>query len=115
MAGAFDEGELLERVGGDMEFLAETVGMLQTDGRALMDEIAAALAAGDAPTVGKVAHTLKGMVSNFCAAPAHAAALEMERAGKAGDLAAAASALEPLRARIEGLIAELDAFVKVRS
>ena len=37
MPRAFDETELLERVDNDWEFLAETVQMLETDGRALLE------------------------------------------------------------------------------
>ena len=47
----FDEKELLDRVDNDWEFLAETVEMLETDGRALMAEIRRAADAGDAPAL----------------------------------------------------------------
>ena len=59
--------ELLEHVDNDTAFLADTVQMLETDGRAMMVELKTAVAAGDAPAVGRTAHTLKGMISNFCA------------------------------------------------
>src|SRR6185503_19242852 len=59
----FDEKELLDRVDNDWEFLADTVQMLETDGRALMVEIRRAADAGDAPTLGRAGHTIKGMIS----------------------------------------------------
>src|SRR5690348_13581985 len=92
MAQAFDEKELLERVDGDLAFLAETVQMLEADCRSLMAQVNSALAAGDAPALGRTAHTLKGMISNFCAPGVQGLALEVEQAGKAGDCATAAAA-----------------------
>jgi two-component system, sensor histidine kinase and response regulator len=115
MAQWFDEAELLDRVDNDVSFLAETVQMLETDGRTLMGQVKAAVAAGDAPGVGRAAHTLKGMISNFCAADVQALALEVERAGKAGDSAGAAVAAAKLEPALEALIGELGAFTKARS
>src|SRR4051812_18801415 len=105
MSQAFDERELLDRVDQDIEFLAETVQMLLDDGPALVADIRVAAAAGDAAAVGRSAHALKGMISNFCADGAHASAAEVERLGKAGDLAAVPAALEALDARLGELIA----------
>ncbi len=115
MAKAFDETELLERVDGDIGFLAETVQMLETDGRSLIKEVQTALAAGDAARVGRTAHTLKGMISNFCAPDVQSLALDVERAGKAGDCATAAVAATRLAPDLEALIGELGTFVKARS
>jgi two-component system, sensor histidine kinase and response regulator len=112
MARLFDENALLDNVGCDIEFLAETVVMLQTDGPVLLQQLRDALAAGDAAVVGKTAHTLKGMISNFCAAGVQAAAIEVEKMGKAGDLSAAPAAIDALAPLVETLIAELTAFVQ---
>lgn len=112
MAQTFDEAELLERVDNDREFLAETVEMLVSDGPALLAQIRAGVAAGDAAAVGKHAHTLKGMISNFCAPDAQACALEVERIGKGGDLGAAPAAVETLETRVRALTDELTAFAR---
>jgi protein-histidine pros-kinase len=111
MSRAFDERALLDRVDNDLEFLAETVGMLKTDGPALMAEVRRSLAAGDAAALGRAGHALKGMVSNFCAAEAQAGALEVERLGKAADLAAAGAVVERLAGEVDRLLGELEAFV----
>jgi protein-histidine pros-kinase len=108
MPRAFDERELLERVDNDWDFLAQTVQMLVEDGRALMDEVRKAAAAGDPAAVGRAAHTLKGMTSNFCAPAAQASALAVERLGKGGDLSAAPPALAALEQHLESLIADLN-------
>ena len=115
MAQLFDEAELMERVDDDVEFLADTVQMLEADGRALMVELKAAAASGDAPAVGRIAHVLKGMVSNFCSPAVQTLALEVEKAGKAGDGAGATAASAKLEPGLEALIVELVAFVRARS
>ena len=115
MAQLFDEAELMERVDSDVEFLADTVQMLETDGRALMVELNTSVASGDAPAVGRTAHTLKGMISNFCSPAVQSFALDVEKAGKAGDLAAAAAASAKLEPELEALTVELVAFVRARS
>ena len=115
MPRAFDENELLERVDNDWDFLAETVEMLAKDGRTLMAEIRVAAASGDAAAAGRAAHTLKGMISNFCSPDAHAAALEVEQLGKRGDLSDAGPATERLETHLNALIADLADFVSTRA
>lgn len=113
MPPTFDQAELLERVDHDRAFLAETVAMLATDGRGLMQEIRRALDAGDPAAVSRGAHALKGMISNFCAPAAHDAALAVERASKAdGATGAVASAAATLGERLEALIDELQRFIE---
>jgi len=115
VAQTFDEAELLERVDNDVEFLAETVEMLDTDGVALVEAIDVSVASGDAPGVARNAHALKGMISNFCAPDAQSSALELETIGKSGDLSAAAGALGTLKVRLQALTTELHAFVQARA
>ena len=115
MAKAFDEQELLDRVDNDVGFLAETVQMLATDGRSLLAEVRQALAAGDAAAVGRSAHTLKGMISNFCSPQTQAGAFYVEKLGKSGDLSSAPAAVQMLGDGLEALIAELLDFVQART
>ena len=115
MAPLFDEAELLEHVDNDVGFLADTVQMLETDGRALMVELKTAVASGDSPAVGRTAHVLKGMISNFCSPAVQSLALDVEKAGKAGDAPAAAAASAKLEPELEALIVELVAFVRARA
>jgi two-component system, sensor histidine kinase and response regulator len=112
MATTFDENELFDNLGGDVGFLAETVQMLENDGPVLMKQLQDALSAGDAPAVGKTAHTIKGMVSNFCSPLTQSAALDVEKMGKAGDLSDTPAAIAILADRINALTVELRAFVK---
>jgi two-component system, sensor histidine kinase and response regulator len=112
MARVFNENELLDNLGGDVGFLAETVQMLETDGPTLMKQLQDALSAGDAAAVGKTAHTIKGMVSNFCSPVTQAAALEVEKMGKSGDLSNTPAAITVLADRVNALLLELRTFVK---
>jgi HPt (histidine-containing phosphotransfer) domain-containing protein len=114
MSRVFDEAELLERVDDDWDFLAETVDMLSADGRRLMEEIRRAADAHDAAALGRAAHTLKGMISNFCATAPQASAFEVERIGKGGDLTAAPAAIKSLESQLDGLIAALTDFLTKR-
>src|SRR4051794_31999989 len=115
MSRTFDENELLERVDHDWEFLIETVELLSSDGRRLVDEIKAAAAAGDGAALGRAGHALKGMSSNFCCPSAQAAALEVERIGKYGDLSTAPAAVAALEGRLDQLMTALANFVATRA
>ena len=115
MPRAFDGAELLERVDNDWEFLGDTVQMLAADGPALLEEIRRAADAGDAPAVGKAAHTLKGMISNFCAPQAQAGALAVEQMGKSGDLSSLPAALQSLETQVRSLVADLTDFLATRA
>ena len=114
MKRAFDGAELLERVDNDWEFLGDTVQMLATDGPALLEGIRRSADAGDASSVGRSAHTLKGMISNFCAPEAQAGALAVEQIGKSGDLSSLPPALGLLQTQLQGLIADLNEFLATR-
>ncbi len=114
MARTFDEAELLDRVDQDIEFLAETVEMLVSDGSSLLEQVRQGVASNDGSAIGRHAHALKGMISNFCAAEAQACALTMEQIGKSGDLASAATALASLESALRDLTAELLEFVKAK-
>jgi HPt (histidine-containing phosphotransfer) domain-containing protein len=115
MSRTFDEKELLDRVDNDWDFLGDTVQMLADDGPNLLTDIRRSAEAGDAPGVGRAAHTLKGMISNFCAAEAQSGALAIEQIGKSGDLSNVGPALQKLETQLAALIAELNGFVATRA
>jgi HPt (histidine-containing phosphotransfer) domain-containing protein len=110
MSDIFDQEALLDRVDNDMEFLAETVAMLEEDGPDLLAQIREAIEAGDGEALAVAAHTYKGMVANFCADSTVAAALRLEMMGKGGDLTGAHDALailEDLGSRLARALQEL--------
>jgi HPt (histidine-containing phosphotransfer) domain-containing protein len=110
MSELFDREALLDRVDNDMEFLAETVEMLEEDGPDLLNQIRDAIEANDAEALSVAAHTYKGMVANFCADSTVEAALNLEMMGKRGDLAGALEAvpvLEDLARQLATALQEL--------
>ena len=115
MSQVFDDKELLERIDNDWEFLAEAVQMLAADGPVLLDGIRKSVALGDAAAVGRTAHTLKGMISNFCSPAAHDSAVELEKLGKEGELSAAPAAVRAMEVRLAELITALTDFLATRT
>jgi two-component system, sensor histidine kinase and response regulator len=105
MNDSIDLVALLDRLTGDRELLHELIGLYFEDEQTLIDQVAAAISAGDAVRLARSAHTLKGSVGNFCASAAHGAAAALETAAREGRIGEAG----PLFSR---LVAELD---KVRS
>ncbi len=63
-------------------------------------EIADAIGSGDADTVQKTAHNIKGSAGTLSARRLHSIVLEMEEAGRAGDLGGMPSLLTELRSEI---------------
>ena len=88
---------LSEITGGDAEFIAELLGDFVSQTPELMEQIATAVAQGDAATLGKAAHTLKGSARAIGADEFAAIAFELEQAGKQGDLSNAPDALQRLQ------------------
>ena len=112
MSDAFNEQELMESIDGDLEFLEETIEIFVEDGPPLLQEIARAVTAGDAAALATSAHSLKGMLSNFYATPAVAAALELERKGRAGDLTDVEAAVDRMRLEAQRLGDALQQFLE---
>ncbi len=100
----FDEAVLMEQVGGDAELMREIVDLFLADAPRLLDELRAAVAAGDAGLLKRAAHTIKGSASNFGAREVVEVAAALEAMGRDGDLARA----EATRDRLEGALRRLE-------
>ncbi len=85
----------------DGSFLRELIEIYLDDTPQRLGELETALAAGDARTMTRAAHTIKGSSSNFGANNLARIALEIELVGKAGNCA-------PAAAMVPGLKAEYD-------
>ena len=94
MSNLVDQEALLDRVDGDLEFLEETVDLLESDGRSIVEHLRAAAAAADQDGLVRQAHMLKGMVSNFCADSVQRVAEEIEHAARRGELDGIAAKVE---------------------
>jgi HPt (histidine-containing phosphotransfer) domain-containing protein len=95
-----DSEALLDRIGGDVDFLQELAGVFREDCPQLLDEIRSAVAAENAPALMRAAHTLKGAVANFGADAAREAAFRLESMGRTGDLKPAREAVGELESEI---------------
>jgi CheY-like chemotaxis protein len=100
-APAVDLASALARVEGDRELLGELAQMFLASLPESLEAIRSALASGDLVQASKAAHALKGAAANVSAGEVASAALEIEKAGKAGDAPAAGAGFERLGREVE--------------
>ena len=91
---AFDAKDVLARVEGDRQLLAELVDIFRQESPRLLSEIRQAMAARDMKGLERTAHTLRGSVGSFGARAAAQAAHLLEVAGRDGVPATDAQYLE---------------------
>ncbi len=101
MNDSIDVATLMNRLANDRELLQELIALYLEDERDLIDQVAAAVEAGDAARLARASHTLKGSVGNFCAASASSAAAALEAAGREGRLSEARPLFDSLAAELE--------------
>jgi two-component system sensor histidine kinase/response regulator len=82
-----DRQVALSRVGGDAELLKEIAQLFIDDYPRAMEDIRQAVNRGDAKSLERSAHGLKGSVANFGAPTAVEAARKLESMGRAAQLA----------------------------
>ena len=104
-----DRAAALARVGGDVDLLKEIAALFLDEYPQALDSLHKALATGDAKTIERSAHSLKGSVANFGARTAVDAAFELEQLGRAHKLDQAPQALAALERALAGLHAQLSA------
>ncbi len=96
----------------DREFLRELVGGFLNNVREQVELLRAAMEKGDAETVRREAHSIKGGAANICAESLSLAAWKLETAGKSGSLDNGREMLGELQhefCRLEGYVRdELD-------
>jgi HPt (histidine-containing phosphotransfer) domain-containing protein len=102
-----DRATALARVGGDVDLLKEIAALFLDEYPRALDDMHNALAAGDAHTLERSAHGLKGSVANFGARTAVDAAFQLEQLGRAHKLDQAPPALAVLERTLACLHAEL--------
>jgi two-component system sensor histidine kinase/response regulator len=97
-AMVFDRSAALERLGGDEQLLREIASLFLAEYPALIDAIRSAVQRGDAYSLERSAHALKGSVANFEASAAVNAAFRLESIGRSGNLQDAGAGLQQLEA-----------------
>ena len=103
LPGPIDEAEALERVGGERSLLVELASMCLADTPAALESIRGALAGGDARSLQRAAHKLKGSLLVLAAESASEAASRLEALGASGSLDKAAAALATLERELDRL------------
>ena len=98
-----NRAEVMERVGGDMELLAEMTELFLEDCPRLLSRIRDSIGCHDNAALEHSAHTLKGSVSNFAAASAFEAAFKLEKMGGDGDVTHADEAYATLEREMKRL------------
>jgi signal transduction histidine kinase/CheY-like chemotaxis protein len=105
---AFEDRVLRDRFDGDLDLLRLVAGTFLESTPPLLHDMRQAIAAGDAGSVSRIAHRLRGSLANFGADEAVDAAFRLERMGAEGDLAGADAVCETLLEGYETLKAGLD-------
>ncbi len=103
-----DRDLALSRVGGDLDLLKEIAMLFVQDYPKVLQELHQAIASGDAQTVERTAHGLKGSVATFGARAAMEAARTIENLGRARELASLDPVLDRLEVALEALRPELE-------
>ncbi|MEW6217909.1 MAG: response regulator [Thermodesulfobacteriota bacterium] len=106
---------LTATLNGNVEILGRLVAHVQAESPQRLAAIAAAIGAGDAATLAREAHTLKGMIGNFGAPAAHELARQLEMLGRAGSLAEAPAVLSRLDRELQRLDQYLTEWTRQRA
>jgi CheY-like chemotaxis protein/anti-sigma regulatory factor (Ser/Thr protein kinase) len=101
---SFDPEDVLARVEGNRQLLAELVDILRAESPRLLATLREKVDAGDARGLQEAAHAIKGTVGNFGGHAASEAARVLEVMGKDGVLTGAGAGV----ARLELAVAELE-------
>lgn len=99
--------DVLERTGGDREFLVELVSLYLDQQVPLLREIELAIDAGDHNKIEHAAHALRGAIGNFSDQEAYEAALRLERMARAGTLSTVNHPLVDLKRGLHSLEQEM--------
>jgi len=108
---AFDANELLERMGGDHELIAELLDLFREDAATQLEAMERAVTANDANGLFETGHALKGSAANFTAGRVVDLAFQLESLGRGGSTDGAAAIFDQLKIAVEELITGLTQFV----
>jgi PAS domain S-box-containing protein len=100
-----DMKDAMNRFDNEQEFFREMLDQFLNLLPGQVKEIEKALAAGDAETVQKTAHNIKGSAGTLSARRLYSVVLKMEESGRSGDFSGTGALLEELKCEI-GLLTE---------
>ena len=109
---AFDPEDVLARLEGDRELLAELVGIFRVDSPRLLADLRRCLETGDGRGVERTAHAIKGFAGNLGGRGAADAAEALERLGREGAVGGGATKLATLELEMDRLGSGLSRMVE---
>lgn len=105
----FNRAQALESLGGDEELLANVASLFVDEAVSYRQALVAALAAGDAATLQREAHTVKSVLATFAYELGRERALHLEQLAASGNLAGAEAATAEVIAALQTLSEALKA------
>jgi HPt (histidine-containing phosphotransfer) domain-containing protein len=102
--------DLMHRVDGDRELLAELFFIFKTTFPAHLERLSDAVARNENKQVESESHALKGMLLNLSAPRAAAAASALEQMGRERQSRGMAQALAELQAEVEALLSQINGY-----
>jgi two-component system, sensor histidine kinase and response regulator len=105
----FDRARALDNLENNEDLLREIAGIYLADYRGELDGMRTAIARGDADTLFRLAHTLKGTMSTFCAQRGFETTVALVRLAREGKLDGIAAPFGAVEAVAEELAAALRA------
>jgi len=110
-----DAAELMERLGGDLEFLPELMSIFRNDYPKQLSAARRAVEENNADGVKRAGHTLKGALANLAATGPCRTAETIEEIGESEDLSQAEPALVRLEQELTHVLASLEALCQETS
>jgi HPt (histidine-containing phosphotransfer) domain-containing protein len=109
-----DVEDALHRLDHDQDLLREIVLIYVEDSPGMLTTIQRAVEQGDASSLQRAAHSLKGLAATLSARDTANAAYRLEQLGASGNLTEAKPALTALEQRLTELNESVDAFLHRR-
>lgn len=106
---AWDLEELMERLGGDQDFLWELLVMFRRDARVNLQNSRVAMGTGDYERLSRTAHTMKGMLRNLSMGAAAEKAAALEKASQENRQSDSRQLVGELEKELEGILPEVEA------
>jgi PAS domain S-box-containing protein len=105
---SLNEAELLDRIGGDLEFLSELTEVFRQEYPKQLSAARKAVADRDGEALNKAGHALRGALANLAATDPAALAASIELTGVTGDPSAAGPLLDQLEQAIQTVLISLE-------
>ena len=105
----WDLKELMERLGGDREFLRELLMIFREDVRMNLEKSRKAMGECDFESLARTAHTMKGMLKNLSMGAAAEKAAALEKTSRENLRRESQELLEGLTKELERILPEVEA------